>query len=261
MINLLVTREAVLVKTILLLMLITLIAESGYAQGKYRGQIFDDATNRPLKDVSVRDLTAHSNTISGTDGKFTINAKVGDILTFNLLLYQADIILITNLSEVKIFLISNKVLEEVKVKSSKINLGDLSTPKPGGVFDSKEVLYQTDGTGNYIGGVKFMFDETKLYNGNKVKQQKLNLNEQRQQEISGVFCADTLQKYLPLKGQELANFIILYRSDTKIYYSPGFNLVRYLSTSYRDFNKIPVDKRQSNDFLKIGNDAKLTSSK
>jgi hypothetical protein len=252
MIEFLVTQRMVFVRTIMLLIFITLIAESSYAQGKYRGQIFDENTSRPLRDVSVNDLTSHSNTISGTDGKFTINAKVGDILIFNLLVYQADTILITNLSEVKITLTSNKTLGEVKIKSSKISLGDLSTPKPGGVFNSKEALYQTDGVGHYIGGVKFMFDESKIYNENKVKQQKLNLNEQRQQDISTVFCADTLRKYLPIKGQELDNFIILYRPDAKIYYSSGFNLVRYLSASYREFNKIAIEKRQSKELTKIG---------
>jgi len=97
-----------------------------------------------------------------------------------------------------------------------------------------------------------MLNDSKGYQNKKLKKQQIGIDEAEKDSIANIFSAENIQQYVPIKGQELQNFITLYIPDLKTYNSSGFNLILYLSSSYKEFCKIPVEKRQSADFLKIG---------
>jgi hypothetical protein len=96
-----------------------------------------------------------------------------------------------------------------------------------------------------------MLNDSKGYQKKKLQKEQIGIDEATKDQIVKIFTPDNIAHYLPIRGQELTNFIILYIPDLKTYRSSGFNLALYLSSNYKEFCKIPLEKRQSADFLKI----------
>ncbi len=140
------------------------------------------------------------------------------------------------------------MLNEVKITTPEINTGSLAAPVAR-IFGANALQYQTDENGDYRGGIKIMLFD---YNDkNKKKYAKIKANDEKQQQIYDVFKAQNLKNYLPITGQEMENFIILYTPDVKTYYSPDFILTVYLNTCYQKFLDIPVEDRQSKTYLQL----------
>ncbi|WP_179414298.1 hypothetical protein HDF19_01990 [Mucilaginibacter sp. E4BP6] len=240
-------------KLLLLIALFVLTGKSGYAQAKFGGRIFENHTRIPLGGIVVENLTSHEKTLSDANGIFVIGAKVSDLLLFSSPAYQNDTLYIANLNYLYVFLnLRSRSLDEVKVTQSEIKIGKLTLPPTTGPLNSHTVLYQTDAAmQNNVGGVKIMLNDSKGYQKKKLKNQQIAIDEAEKDRIAKIFSAENIQQYVPIKGQELQNFIILYIPDLKTYNSSKFNLILYLSSSYKEFCKIPVEKRQSADFLKI----------
>ncbi|WP_419699215.1 hypothetical protein [Mucilaginibacter sp. NFX135] len=239
-------------KSSLIVMLLSFFSETSYAQVKFGGQIFENNTKIPLSGISVENLNTHLKQISASDGSFAINAKIGDLLSFSSPYYQPDTIYIINLNYLKIYLnLKAKVLNEVKVTSSEIKAGSLKAAPSKGPFNSETVLYQTDAAGRPIGGIKIMVHDWNKNENRRRREQQFLLDEEKKVQIAKVFSPENIQNYLPIRNQELKNFITLYIPDIKTYNSHGFNLLDYLTSSYKDFLKIPAEQRQSEDFLMI----------
>jgi hypothetical protein len=240
-------------KLLLLIALFGLAGKCGYAQDKFGGRIFENHTRIALGGIVIENLTSHEKTVSDAAGTFVIGAKVSDLLLFSSAAYQNDTLYIANLNYLYIFLnLRSRSLNEVKVTQSEIKTGKLTLPVTTGPLNSKTVLYQTDAAmQNNVGGIKIMLNDSKGYQNKKLKEQQIGIDEAEKDKIAKIFSAENIQQYVPIKGQELQNFIILYIPNLKTYNSSGFNLILYLSSSYKEFCKIPIEKRQSADFLKI----------
>ncbi|SIR11807.1 hypothetical protein SAMN05421821_105105 [Mucilaginibacter lappiensis] len=241
-----------IMKSLLIIILIGCFCRTSYAQGKFGGQIFENNTKIPLSGINIENLSSHLKQISASDGSFAIGAKIGDLLSFSSPYYQPDTIYITNLSYLKIYLnLKTKTLQEVKVTSSELHTGSLKAAPSKGPFNSETVLYQTDAAGRPIGGIKIMIHDWNKDENRRIREQQFLLDEDEKVQISKVFSPENIQNYLPISNQELKNFITLYIPSIKTYNSKGFNLLDYLTSSYKEFLKIPAEQRQSEDFLKI----------
>ena len=239
-------------KSLLIVTLIGLFGGTSYAQVKFGGQVFENNTKIPLSGISVENLNTHLKQISATDGSFAISAKIGDLLSFSSPYYQPDTVYITNLSYLNIYLnLKTKALKEVQVTSAELKTGSLKIAPTKGPFNSETVLYQTDAAGRPIGGIKIMIHDWNKDENRKIREQQFLLDEEKKVQISKVFSPENIQSYLPIKDQELKNFITLYIPDIKTYSSHEFNLLNYLTACYQEFLKIPAGQRQSDDFLKI----------
>ena len=220
------------------------------AQSVLSGRIYENKTNISLSGIRIENLRSHVISVSDANGKFAIGASVGDRICFTGYSYHPDTLFVADLKAIAIYLeIQQNMLNEVKVITPEIKTGSLTAPAPVGPFGSRAVQYQTDGAGNYIGGIKIKFVDWK--DKRKEKDAKTIADEIKQEEIAKVFTPQNLQSYVPIRGQEMQNFIILYTPDVKTYCSSKFNLTDYLSDSYKEFLKIPSDKRQSEGFLKL----------
>jgi hypothetical protein len=239
-------------KSLLIVILIGFFGGTSYAQGKFGGQVFENNTKIPLSGISVENLNSHLKQISATDGSFAISAKIGDLLSFSSPYYQPDTVYITNLSYLKIYLnLKTKTLKEVQVTSAELKTGSLKIAPTKGPFNSETVLYQTDAAGRPIGGIKIMVHDWNKDENRKIREQQFLLDEEKKEQISKVFSPENIQSYLPIKDQELKNFITLYIPDIKTYSSHEFNLTAYLNTCYQEFLKIPAGQRQSGNFIKL----------
>jgi hypothetical protein len=226
-----------------------------YAQDQLTGRVFENKSNVFLQGIRVENIKSHKVAITGPDGSFTINAAVGDVVSFTSYSYVPDTLYITSLKYVQVFLdLKQNLLNEVKVTNQQIkgNAGFNAAPEKG-VLGSNTVLYQTDDNGDLKGGIKLNIPdggETK-----KRHEERFSADQNEKDKIRKVFNADNLKKYLPISGQEMDNFIILYLPDKNTFYAADFNLIGYINGCYEEFVKIPLDQRQSKELTQ------LTSSK
>ena len=222
-----------------------IITVASYAQDKLTGQIFEYRTRNHLPDIRIENLNNKAIAMSDTAGKFSIAANPGDKVVYSGIAYSTDTVYLTKLKFTEVFLIL-KMLGEVNVKSTVLQLGNLKPPPIMGPLGGRTVVYTTDKDGNYIGGLT-----VKLVRGpGKAKTNRKLADLQLQEKIGQIFSEKNLKNYLPISGQEMTNFIILYTPDTKTY-SQMANLMLYLSNCYKEFVKIPADKRQSKDYLSL----------
>jgi len=238
-------------RSFLFILCCVLFAHLSFAQGQLTGRVFENKTKVFLQGVKVEDLKSHAITITRADGSFIINAAVGDVVTFSNSNYKPDTIYLTNLNYIQVFLeLKQNMLNEVKVTNQQIkaNAGFNAQPETG-PLGSHAVTYQRDEKGELKGGVNFnIADGT---NTKRKHEDQVTTSEKQKEEIIKVFNAANLKKYLPITGQEMDNFIILYMPDVKTYFSPAFNLVAYLNGCYEEFLKIPVEQRQSKTFTQL----------
>ncbi len=220
-------------------------------QNRLNGRIFEYKTRKHLPGIQIENLSTSVTVISDTAGKFSITAKPGDKIRYSGLGYLADTVYLTRIKDTEVFLLVN-MLDDVNIKSTKMSLGYMGGLEPIlSPFGGETLVYTTDKNRNYVGGVTL-----KLWNKRPKDKSNKNLEElQLQEKISRVFSAQNLKNYLPISGQEMANFIILYTPNVKAYNKMD-NLVRYLNDCYKEFIKIPADKRQSKEFLDLNSQSK-----
>ncbi len=221
------------------------------AQDRLTGRIFESKTKVSLGGIKVENLKSHFTTVADTGGRFSIKAAIGDFISFSGVSYETDTLYVANLKYLEVRLKPKvNMLDEVKIQGVETRTGKLSAAPITGVFDSQTVLYQTDVNRDNNGGVKInLFDS----DGQKKKKRdnRIALNEDQQATIFKVFQAKNLQGYLPIRGVEMDNFIILYTPDVATYFDPGFNLTSYLNTSYQKFLEIPAADRKSETAFRL----------
>lgn len=229
-----------------------LFTAASFGQSQLTGRVYEYKTTIFIPGVRVENLNSHAMTMTGPDGSFSINAKVGDLVLFTNTNYRPDTVYITRVEYMQVFLsLSANMLKEVKITNQQIKEGraGFTTQQEKGLLGSKRVLYQTDSVGNYKGGLKIpIFDgqDTKRKHEERVAE-----SERQKSEIEKVFSPENLKKYLPITGQEMLNFIILYMPDKNTYFAPDFDLTTYLSDSYKEFMKIPEEQRKSKKLTQL----------
>ena len=235
-----------------ILLLSFLIFNVTFAQDKLAGRVFENKTKIPLVSIKIENLKTHNTAVTDSTGSFSVIAHTGDYISLSGFAYRADTIYLTNLKYEEVFLEpAQTMLKEVKVVNTEIKTGSLKAPVLPGVFNSNSVRYQTDGNGDYIGGVKIMLWEQ----GNEKRKKRdhnIAVNEENELAIYNTFKPKNIQNYLPIKNEtEMGNFIILYTPDVDTYYDSGFNLTAYLNTCYQKFLQFPAEQRQSKTFLQL----------
>jgi len=240
-----------MIRQLIFIAFFLLTVSAVYAQDQLTGRVYENKTNVFLQGVKVEDLKTHVMTMTGKDGSFTIKAAVGDVVCFSNFSYRSDTLYISDLKYVQVFLdLRQNMLNEVKVTNQQIKGNAGFAPQiERGPLNSQSVTYQTDENGNYVGGVKL-----RVFDGGPTQKQRekaVDDKERQKQGILKVFNADNLKKYLPITGQEMQNFIILYMPDPNVFYGDTFNLVSYINTCYEEFQKIPLEDRQSKTYLQL----------
>jgi hypothetical protein len=211
------------------------------AQQIFTGRVFENKTRIALPGVNVRNLTNKQVTVTDNNGKFNIKATINDILVLTSFTYQTDTLLVIDLKAKEIFMEpKGNMLKEVKVSQSEINTGgSMVDPE----FHGQSAVYSRNGDGSYKGGVTFrMWYWKKDEHKRKKLEQKL-YEENVKLEIARVFSAQTLSKYISLTHNEMDGFITRYIPTVKVYTANNFNLLDYINTCYKQYIKLPPEKR------------------
>jgi len=228
-----------------------LLTQFSYAQTRAIGRIFEYQTRTRIAGVKIENLKSHVIAVSDSGGRYAIKAVAGDRIVYSVFSYKSDTVLLTSLKYKEIFLElkADNFLKEVKIINKENNLGTLAVPIAT-PFGGNAVRYQTDANGNNTGGLKLSLPG---FNGDAKKKERDAQRErdgETELQIDKIFSPENLQNYLPIKGQEMNNFILLYRPSIKVY-RDKFNLTLYIDSCYKEFVKIPIDKRQAKDFMQL----------
>lgn len=227
-------------KYLLLCLFCLSISFSVSAQQLLKGRVFENKTRVGLTGISVQNLSNNQSTVTNNNGKFSIKAKVNDMLLVKGFAYQNDTVLVTQLNEIEIFLLPQQhLLPDVKVTSSEGPSMAFYDP----YYHGQTTTYQTDGKGNFKGGLTFRLHYFKKDEHKKARREKKDKENQVEQEIDKLFTPKSLAQYLPLKGQDMDAFIALYKPAINTYISNSFVLIDYLNTSYKKFMQLTPEQR------------------
>jgi len=232
-----------------LLLLIALLLPLGlWAQNtSVTGTVFDyENKDFPLQKVTVRNLTTKQAVTTKAAGQFSIAAKKGDVLEISLVGYHTDSLYLLDLQSKTIYLPSNATaLKEVNIRSAKVSPYLNVTPDPNAKGATTVGTDGLEGKKNTdrAGGVTFAL-------GGKFRKekQKVKLLEEKdsiETEIRTNFNEQTVQELTKLKGQDLKDFIEMYRpSAARVKSERPFNYNYYIAEAHQTWLKLPAGQRK-----------------
>ncbi|MGN6395604.1 MAG: hypothetical protein ACTHMI_08560 [Mucilaginibacter sp.] len=216
-------------------------------QTLFSGRVLEDKTRIVLRSVRIENLSSKLKTITDDRGQFAIVAKPGDLLVFNSFSYLPDTVLITDMHSREIFMVpKSTMLNQVNVTESsgaKVNPNAVQYYDPQ--FHGQPVVYTRDNKMNYTGGITI-----RLHYWSKDEKQKrkaaMSAKEREISEhISAVFTPANISQYVPLKGTDMDDFLLLYTPDVKEYTDKRFELVPYLSACYQNWQTLTPEQKKA----------------
>lgn len=231
----------------LFLLLILVLPVGLFAQTTLSGTVYDyENRDFPLQQVAVRNLSNNQVAVTKAAGQFTIPAKKGDLLTFTLVGYHVDTLYLVDLKPKTIYLPGNsRGLKEVEIVSTKISpYLDLSNPN---AEPSRRVSTDgLEGKGNFdrAGGLKFALGYGK-YRREQEKVQRLEARDVFETEINANFNAQTVHELIKLEGEELKEFMAIYRPTVaQVSSERPFNYSYYIAQAHQAWLKLTPDQRK-----------------
>ncbi|MFC3562060.1 hypothetical protein [Pedobacter jamesrossensis] len=221
------------------------------AQTVTTGAIYDFSKKTiSLPGVTVRNLNTKKITSANAAGKFTITANTGDLLEFSLVGYRTDTLYLTSLLPKTIYMVDKiNALNDVDIKGVKINKSILS-PDP---LAEKYTLLGTGGNlerkkmTDKVGGLNLNLGYGK-YKRQQRKEAELEERDKYLAEIDDNFNERTINNLLKLEGEDLKNFMIIYRpSVLKIQEERPFRYSYYIVQSYHAWLKLSPKERKLQD--------------
>jgi hypothetical protein len=215
---------------------------------EFSGRVYDYENKTPLGSVRITNLTNKRSTISKPAGQFSLVAKTGDVLEFALSGYHTDTLLLTDIKPLAVFLPSTSTnLRQVNIQSARIspylgveniNAGIKPTKKIEG--DGLQGKKNNDRAGGVI--LNLGFDKMKAQ---REKEEKLTEADGYANEIRLNFNEKTVANLIPLKGQELKDFIAIYQpSVERVRSEAPFNYPLYTAQAYQAWLKLPPAQRK-----------------
>ena len=212
----------------ILLTCITLVK----AQTILKGTVTEGKTNIKLSDVFIRDNANKQLTLSDQKGNFSIKTEVGHIIIFDSPGYVSDTLYVTDMSNKSIALETKSIaLREVTINSNRPS------------FDPKKEYPDV-----YTKSKVYVLSPTTWFGKDASDARKLKkyfARDERERKIDGAFNRTYVSSLIPLKGQQLDDFMTLYRPPYALVAgNTGGSLAVYINDSYKKYQALPADKRQ-----------------
>lgn len=204
-----------------------------------KGSVADRATSQLLARVQITNLTTKQKVETSSKGVFTINASPGQVLTFYQPGYLIDTLLLIDSKPLKRYLYLNtNMLKNVTIK------GDAFNPEVmyADVYRKAKYLKFEQNTPLTFYPSKYFSKE-----GKDARRAKRYLeNEKIERQIDARFNEKLVSAVTALKGDELDNFMVLYRPTLKkLSKLDKDDLMMYVMNAYKEYKLLPVEKRTS----------------
>ena len=207
-----------------MLLLTTFGAKAQHIQ-QVSGMVMQKGTANRIGDVVVLNLRTSRSALTNSFGVFTIDASVGDSLSFTKVGFSPVKTVLTNLNEFYIEMQEGIKLETVLVerKSKEAELNEaMGNYSKKGVYNGGKNKF-----GTYLGS-----PATALYNlfGREAKNAKEEL------QVDRIFSRAAVQKLTKLDSVDLDAFMIRYRPSFDLAEHWGqYDLMNYVQQSLEDF--------------------------
>ena len=212
--------------------LFLLAGSSLYAQTLVKGQVVESGGGIRLENVFVRDMTNKQATLTDKAGRFAIYTETGHLLIFSIPGYISDTLYVVDLMQKHVELKNQPIqLREVAITATRTTSFDPRKEYPE-VYEKAKVYPLSPST--------WFSREAK--NARRLK--KYFQTEQEERVVDKVFTRAYVGSIVPLKGQELEDFMTLYRPSYKFITSNNSeSLAVYINDSYKKYKALPPEKR------------------
>jgi len=208
------------------------ISSGLYAQTLVKGVVVEYRDGTKLENVFVRDLSNKQATLTDKSGRFEIHTETGHLLIFSSPGYIADTLYVVDLSQKHVELKTQPIqLREVNITATRTPSFNPQKEYPQ-VYEKAKVYPLSPST--WFG--------REARNARRLK--RYFKNEQEERVVDKVFTRNYVGSIVPLKGQDLEDFMTLYRPTyTFITSNNSESLAVYINDSYKKYMALPEDKR------------------
>ncbi len=196
-----------------------------------RGSVVEEGTSNKLPDVFVRDLNNKQIVLTDSKGDFEIKAGIGHTLVISAPSYTPDTLYLTDLNSRRIGLKPQSIaLREVTIRSTATTFNPRAEYPE--VYERSKVYVLSPTTwfsksGKQARRLKYYF-----------------VQEVQERHVDSVFNRLYVSSLVPLKGQDLDDFMTLYRPSYAFLRSnTGPSLTAYVNDSYKKWQALPPEKR------------------
>ncbi|MFW0716328.1 hypothetical protein [Pedobacter sp. N23S346] len=227
-----------------------------FAQTVTTGTVFDYSKKTiSLPGVSVRNLNSKKTTTTSTDGKYTIPATVGDLIEFSAVGYHTDTLYLTNLLNRTIYLpVKSNSLADVDVRGVRMNSQITDAKDP---LAEKYTLLNTGGNlqrkrmTDKVGGLNLNLGYGK-YKRQQRKEAELEEKDMYLEEIDANFSEKAVTELTKLQGEELKNFMIIYRPSVELVKAERpYRYSYYISRAFVAWQKLTPQQKKLQDLPKL----------
>lgn len=203
-----------------------------YAQTIVKGVVVESGSGIKLENVFVRDLSNKQATLTDKSGRFVINTETGHLLIFSSPGYVADTLYVVDLAQKHIELKTQPIqLREVNVTATRTAAFDPHKEYPE-IYERAKVYPLSPST--WFG--------RDAHNARRLK--KFFRSEEEERHVDQVFTRAYVGSIVPLKGQDLDDFMTMYRPSYKFITSNDReSLAVYINDSYKKYMALPSEKR------------------
>jgi hypothetical protein len=214
-----------------LTLLMCFLAASVNAQNLLRGTVYESGTNNRMDNVFIRDNNNKQLTITDKKGNFAIKAETGHLLIFDSPGYVSDTLYVIDMAPKKIVLVTKTIaLREVNVSSTRT------------AFDPQKEYPEV-----YTKSKVYVMSPSTWFSKEGKDARRLKhyfRTEAEERHIDAVFTRAYVGSIVPLKGQDLEDFMTLYRPSYKfLMNNEGASLAVYINDSYKRFQNVPPERR------------------
>jgi len=212
--------------------LLAFVVNSAMSQGLLKGTVHESGTNNNLPNVFIRDNNNKQLTLTDKDGRYSIRTEPGHILIFDCPGYVSDTLYVVNLAPKNIMMVTKTIaLREVSINATRQ------------FFDPRKEYPEI-----YTKSKVYIMSPTTWFSKEGKDARRLKryfAREEEERRVDAVFNRVYVGSIVPLKGQELEDFLILYRpSYSFIKSNDSESLAVYINDSYKKFKALPVEKRK-----------------
>jgi hypothetical protein len=227
-----------------------------FAQTVATGTVFDFSKKTlSLPGVTIRNLNSKKTTSTNKEGRYAIGANVGDLIEFSAVGYHTDTLYLTNLLNRTIYLpVKTNNLKDVNISAVRMNSQITDAKDP---LAEKYTLLNTGGNLNRkrmtdkVGGLNLNLGYGK-YKRQQRKEADLEEKEMYMQEIDENFTAKAITDLTKLEGEELKNFMIIYRPSVEsVKAERPYRYAYYISRAFVAWKKLTPQERKLQDLPKL----------
>jgi hypothetical protein len=218
-------------KKLFFLAITLLLGNLLFAQSLVKGIVTESGSGNKLSDVFVRDMTNKQIALTDKAGKFEIKSETGHTLVFSSPGYVDDTLFVVDL-----------VQKRVEMKTKTIALREVNITAARLAFDPhKEYPDVYTKSKVYVLSPSSWFSKE----GRDARRLKRYFSrEEQERKVDQAFNSVYVGSLVPLRGQELEDFMTLYRpSYAFVTSNTSESMAVYINDSYKKFQALPPDKR------------------